>query len=149
MENKNFVSKVIPKLILNDGHEITNTKGILQEQTTFYSDLYSNKVLYLDTNLQTDTFKSLNGVKLPDHQSNKLEEKLSYTEITRCLKLMKNNKSPGLDGFTVEFFQFFWINIGKFVLRSLNEAYNRGELSVSLRRGVITCIPRKINLGFY
>ena len=31
---------------------------------------------------------------------------------------MKNEKSPGLDGYTVEFFKFFWIHIGGFVLRS-------------------------------
>ena len=30
---------------------------------------------------------------------------------------MKNEKKPGLDGFTVEFLKFFWIDIGVFVLR--------------------------------
>jgi hypothetical protein len=30
---------------------------------------------------------------------------------------MKNNKSPGSDGFTADFFKFFWIDVGKFVLK--------------------------------
>ena len=33
---------------------------------------------------------------------------------------MINEKSPGLDGFTVECFKFFWIDIRVFVLRSIN-----------------------------
>ena len=35
---------------------------------------------------------------------------------------MKNNKSPGLDGFTVEFF-FFLVDIEKFSLQSINYGY--------------------------
>ena len=55
---------------------------------------------------------------------------------------MKNNKSPGLDGFTVEFFKFFWINIGYYILNSLNYGYRTGSLSITQKQGVITCIPK-------
>ena len=55
---------------------------------------------------------------------------------------MKNEKSPGLDGFTVEFFKFFWIDIGVFVLRSINYGYRTGLLSVSRKQGIITCLPK-------
>ena len=34
---------------------------------------------------------------------------------------MKNNKSPGNDGYTSEFFKFFWNDIGKFLIRSLKD----------------------------
>ena len=33
---------------------------------------------------------------------------------------MKNDKSPGSDGFTAEFFKVFWIDIGKFIHWSIN-----------------------------
>ena len=36
---------------------------------------------------------------------------MTYVELTKALKNMKNEKSIGLDGFTVEFLKFFWINI--------------------------------------
>jgi hypothetical protein len=39
---------------------------------------------------------------------------------------MKNNKSPGSDGFTADFFKFFWIDVGKFVFRSVNYMYLPG-----------------------
>ena len=56
---------------------------------------------------------------------------------------MKNDKSPGLDGFTVEFFKFFWIDLGNFILRSLNFGYNNGTLSVTQKQGIITCLPKQ------
>ena len=55
---------------------------------------------------------------------------------------MINNKSPGLDGFTVEFFKFYWIDIGYYILNSLNYGYRTGSLSVTQKQGVITCIPK-------
>ena len=55
---------------------------------------------------------------------------------------MKNEKSPGLDGFTVEFFKFFWIDIGVFVLRSINYGYGTGSLSVAPKQCIITCLPK-------
>ena len=42
---------------------------------------------------------------------------------------MKNGKSAGTDGFTSEFYKFFWVDIGNEVLKSLNEAFYAGELS--------------------
>ena len=55
---------------------------------------------------------------------------------------MKSNKSPGSSGFTPEFFKMFWIKLGYFVLRSLNYAYAVGELSITQKLGIITCIPK-------
>ena len=55
---------------------------------------------------------------------------------------MKNCKSPGNDGFTSEFFKFFWSDVGVFILRSLNYAYRTDSLSVTQKQGIITCIPK-------
>ena len=55
---------------------------------------------------------------------------------------MKNNKSPGLDGFTVEFFKFFRVNIGHYILHALNYGYSTGSLSITQKQGVITCISK-------
>ena len=55
--------------------------------------------------------------------SSELEGKLTYHEASAALKNMKNNTLPGSDGYTVEFFTFFWKDIGTFVIRSINEGY--------------------------
>ena len=55
---------------------------------------------------------------------------------------MKNGKSSGSDGFTTEFYKFFWKDIGSLVCHSINFAYNSGRLSDFQRQGIITCIPK-------
>ena len=83
-----------------------------------------------------------NENKLSDKESQNLEGEIDYSELGIALRNMKNNKSPGLDGFTVEFFKFFWIDIGYYILKSLNYGYRTGSLSVTQKQGVITCIPK-------
>ena len=56
---------------------------------------------------------------------------------------MKNGKSPGTDGLTSDFYKFFWIDIKHLVLDSLNYAYEKGELSIDQKRGIITLTPKK------
>ena len=36
----------------------------------------------------------------------------------------------------------FWKDIGNFVLESLNESFNTGELSITQKQGVITLLPK-------
>ena len=55
---------------------------------------------------------------------------------------MSNGKSPGPDGFPTEFYKFFWTDIGKYYIRSLNLAFEKGELSTTQKQGVITCLPK-------
>ena len=56
---------------------------------------------------------------------------------------MNNDRSPGSDGFSVEFFKFFWKKIGTSVVKSLNYGFQEGKLSVTQREGIITCIPKE------
>ena len=46
---------------------------------------------------------------------------------------MKNNKSPGSSGFNVEFFKFFWKDLGTFLVNSINHAIQLKFLK--LKRG--------------
>jgi hypothetical protein len=60
-----------------------------------------------------------------------LEGNLLFKECGESLKLMKNDKSPGSDGFTVDFYKFFWNDIGAFVFWSLYFGYETGHFSIS------------------
>ena len=55
---------------------------------------------------------------------------------------MKSNKSLGSDGFSAEFFKFFYNDIKTFIKRAINEGYREGKLSVTQRQGLITCLPK-------
>ena len=40
------------------------------------------------------------------------------------------------------FLNFFWTDLGLFILRSINYGYEHGSLSVTQKQGVITCLPK-------
>ena len=72
-----------------------------------------------------------------------LEGELTVEECRQILKTFSNGKSPGEDGFTVQFYvQFFELLAPDMLASRLNAAYLHGEMSVSQRRGVITLIPK-------
>ena len=74
--------------------------------------------------------------------SQQLEGKVTYQEALNSLKHMKNEKSPGSDGFTAEFFKFFWKDLGMFLLRSYNKSFDKGELSITQKQGIISILPK-------
>ena len=71
------------------------------------------------------------------------EGELTLTECTKALKKMQNNKSPGSDGLTKEFYCAFWDVISDYVVNSFNYAFKTGQLSISQRHGIISLIPKK------
>ena len=56
---------------------------------------------------------------------------------------MTNNKTPGSDGITVEFYKFFWNDICNTLIDSFNFAFIKGELSIDQKRGILTLTPKK------
>ena len=56
---------------------------------------------------------------------------------------MECNKTPSSDGLPAEFYKVFWNDIADFFLKSINQAYHAGQLSVTQRRGIIKLIPKK------
>lgn len=103
LENRNVTSKVINKLV-EDGIEYTDTKDILNCQKQFYCNLCKENEFLND--VEIENIVGENETKLSDHDSEKLEGELTHNELGETLKNMKNGKSPGQDGFTVEFFKF-------------------------------------------
>ena len=55
---------------------------------------------------------------------------------------MKNNKSPGSDVFSVEFFKFFYKDLEVFIRCAINEGYRTGQMSITQRQGIIICLPK-------
>lgn len=143
LETHNYLSKIIPKLETSDGRILTDQHDILKESELFYKNLYSNKDDPLERANLNEYLNINNLPKLSDNESNQLEGYITLSELTKALSNMKNNKSPGTDGFSSEFFKVFWKKIGTFVLRSINYSYKIGELSLVQRQGIITLLPKE------
>ena len=60
-----------------------------------------------------------------------------------AIKCFPNNKTPGSDGIIAEFYKTFWHDIKKPLIECLNNAFLKGELSITQRQGIISLIPKK------
>ena len=143
LENRNFISKRMSSLILDTGEETSDESVIKDEVGIFYQRLYSSREHLVDNSELPDCDALKKHVpKLSEEDANSLEGLLTFSELSTALKNMNNNKSPGSDGFTVEFFKFFWQYIGHFLLKSINYGYENKTMSVTQKEGIITCIPK-------
>ena len=101
------------KSVINSkGTLIDKPDQILEEQASFFEKLYAtNKGKEESQILTTEFLEKLDIPKLNKEQNELLDCELSVTELTIALKEMSNDKSPGLDGFTTNFYKFFWADI--------------------------------------
>ena len=81
--------------------------------------------------------------ELNNEEQEQMEGIFTLEECKKILESFEDNKSPGEDGFTAEFYKHFFDLIGFDLIQSLNQAFEEGELSISQRRGVITLIPKE------
>ena len=81
--------------------------------------------------------------QLAEENKAEVEGLLTLEECKEALASFGNGKSPGEDGFTVEFYTEFFDILGIDLVESLDSAYEKGVLSISQRRGVITLLPKE------
>ena len=81
--------------------------------------------------------------KLNNTKKEKLEENIKLTEIETVLFKMKNNKSPGPDGYSYEFFKIFWENLKFLMLNTFNEYLDSKRINDQQYLGIITCLPKQ------
>ena len=130
-------------LINSSNNEITDSKEICKEVKNFYQSLYASREnqlidVDLDQLLNRDTPK----ISDADKERMEMQNVVTMEEAGKVLNNMKNGKSPGSDGFSVNFFKFFWKDLGVHLVRSINYGLKAGKLSTTQTQGLITCIPK-------
>ena len=142
LEKRNYIKKTITELRMEDETVIKKETQILDAIENYFSNLY----LSTDSTTQEDYDEYIQDLSLPrlsDEERDNMEGVLTYEECKKVLETFQNDKSPGEDGFTVEFYKFFFDLLGHDLIASFNEAYEANELPISQRRGVITLIPKE------
>ena len=132
----------VRKLINPDGSEETNPKNILANIKSFYSKLYTRRSVKTEKEI-FDYLYDLNITKLSHEAMTSCEGKLTVKECWNALDSMGNNKSPGNDGFTKEFYLAFFNDLNQYLVDSLNFSLVNGEFSSSQKQAVITLIEKK------
>ena len=135
------MEKTIKNIKQDNGKILTVQKEILLHVKQYYSKLFLSK---------TETGegeRDLVGLisskrKLSHEKASGLDGPINISELSNVIKSIQKNKTLGIDGFPAEFFKMFWNDLKIFILRSLNESYDRGILPTSLRQTVICCLPK-------
>ena len=95
---------------------------------------------------EAECLEYLNSINIPcltDSDTQSCEGRLTIKACWDALRSMKNNKSPGNDGITKEFLEYFWGKLGTFLVSTLNHSFEKGELSASQKQAIITLIEKK------
>ena len=147
LEKTNYEKKLIREVKLENEEIISNPSQVNKEIEAFYRKMYTAKINdNMDNHAYEHKFKDfiedLDIPQLSDEEQSFLEKDLTINELKEGLTSFADNKSPGEDGFTKEFYQTFFDLLCKDLLNSYNEAFCKGSLSVSQKRGTITLIPK-------
>ena len=142
LEKNNSLSKTIAKIKLSSGVITENPAQIKQHIHNFYQNLYSRP--HTDESALGQLLDDI--PKLDPFDSENLDLPPTLDELNVAVKQLGKNKTPGLDGLTSEFFQFFWPILQDDFLSVLSHACCSGNLPFSFRRAVITLLPKKGDL---
>ena len=124
LEKRHYRQGTISRLKKSENDFATTDKEILHECESFFKDLYSSKMKTDSILPETDYFFS-------ENDTDSIEGLLTELEYLNALKDMEPDKSPGTDGLPSEFYQSFWSDVSKPLLKALNYGFEIGQLSIS------------------
>ncbi|KAL9987009.1 hypothetical protein ACROYT_G001243 [Oculina patagonica] len=145
LEKRSHNRKHIAKLKTDKNEYLVEPNKILLEMEHFYKTLYTSQLPEVSTfNEPSKRFLNPEMVpKLNAEQQSICEGLITADECLSILKTFAKNKTPGSDGLTAEFYLCFWNDVVGPLIDCFNDAYQKGEMSISQRRGVISLIPKK------
>ena len=139
LEKKNYKTKCI-RTLFKEEQRISDPKQILEECQNFYVNLYTETKTEKNThsgNLFQNTHPTLS-----ENEKSICEAKITLNECFNSIKELPNNKSPGSDGISTEFYKFIWDDIQIFLLDSYVYSFENNLLSLEQQRAVLTLIPK-------
>ena len=145
LEKRNYNSTYIKKLINSQSEELTNVESIINEEFEYYQKLYSTQ-LNNSTNIEdlSKTFLETEHIpKLTKDDQELCDQDLTIEECGKALKDLANNKSPGSDGLTTNFYKFFWPDLKNMLYTSYLYSLEHKLLTQEQKLGIINLIPKK------
>ena len=140
LEKTNYRRKHVTSITNHEDKRITDPKQILQEEELYFKEIYTSKNMNPQHPEFGNFFDNIDNT-LSQEEAAICEGAITSEECYNALKVMANDKSPGSDGFTAEFYRYFWNLISNYMVESFNYAFQNGILSISQRQGVISLIP--------
>ena len=139
-EKQRTEAKQINCLLDRYDNEQTEPDKIIEIVHDYYTDLYKSEGIDM-----RQANENINHIvdTLTEEEADELDKYISEKEIETALKQMKNNKSPGDDGLTKEFYAHFYLELKDDLTEVLNTIILRQELPKSQRNALIRLLYKK------
>ena len=124
----------------SSGNEVFSLPEIIRAHIAFYTDLFSCR--NVDLNAQQNLFSYVTA-PLSDSDQASCEGPLTLAEATEALCRANRNKSPGVDGLSVEFFSHFWDSLGEPLVAVFNQCSSNRELPNSMKASIMGLVHKK------
>ncbi|CAM2098551.1 unnamed protein product [Caretta caretta] len=142
LEKTRGAKKHVTCLLAEDGTPLTDPAEMCGRAQAFYASLFSPDPT--DPSACRVLWVELPTVSASDQDQ--LELPLALAEFSEALRHMPTNKSPGMDGLTVEFYRVFWDVLGPDLVTIWAESLQSGVLPLSCRRAVLALLRKKGDL---
>ena len=141
LEQKQQNDNTINRVTNESGDMFCDNENIIDNIYTFYKKLYSSR--NISGNNIDAYLENVECLSVTEQEKDECDSLPSLIECENTIKLMKNNKSPGLDGLPSEFYKICWNDIKYYFYESLLKSIESGILPYTQRNAVISLIFKK------
>lgn len=137
-------SKAINSILTDSGTLSSDPLEINRTFANFFQTLYTSEATG-DTSHQTNFLDDIQFPSFSDEARKQLEASLSVQEVLKAISIMKNGKTAGPDGLPIDIFKAFKEKLVQPFMNMVEESLENGILPPSLRKALITLIPKPDN----
>ena len=114
---------------------------MLGESVAYFSKLYERHHRLADADLCREFLENI--YTLTHEQKTECEGILTEAELRAALFSLKNDTAPGPNGYSAEFFKFFWDELKDIFLSMVQEVQTAGKAKQSFKKSVTILIPKR------
>ena len=124
LENKKKSNDRISQLAESaDGRVFTDQGNIMRIATDYYRDLFTSEKV--NEKIQHKLLSNVK-TKLSKEDKTNLDKPITEKEVKEAIDKLPTSKSPGLDGFPIEFYKEYWEKIKHLFMAFLQEVKDEG-----------------------
>ena len=135
------VDGLITEITTSTGNSTSDQMAINNQFRNFYENLYSSDTP--TSSGSTDFFQSLQLPALSSEDASSLDGNISEIEIIQAITLMNSGRAPGPDGFSIEFYKKFSVQLSPLLCKVYAEALQLGSLPPTMSQAVISVLLKK------
>lgn len=132
----------IREIRCQSGEVVTTQEGIKNEAEKFFSEFLSFEPPEVQE-ISVEELQNFLSFRCSNEEKSKLIKPVTEEEIKEVVFKMPNNKSPGPDGYTTEFFKASWSVIGKDLVIAIQSFFSKGFLPKGLNSTILALVAKK------